>query len=113
MKVPIQIVFHEVQHSVALETRIREKVHKLESFHPNLMRCHVSVEQPHRHKHQGKLFNVRIALHLPGSEIVVNRDANEDVYVALRDSFGAARRKLEDQARKTRGDVKQHAGRPA
>ena len=112
MQGPIQIVFHEVKHSEALENQIREKVHKLESFHPNLIRCHVSVEQPHRHKHQGKLFNVRIALHVPGSEIVVNRDANEDVYVALRDSFDAARRKLEDHARKIRGEVKHHEGGP-
>jgi len=91
----------------------REAARKLESAHPRLMRCHVSVERPHRHKEQGNLFNVRLALHLPGDEIVVNRDAHEDVYVTLRDAFSAARRQLEDHARKARGDVKQHAGRPA
>lgn len=113
MQVPVQIVFHEVQHSEALENDIREKARKLEAFHPHLMRCHVSVEQPHRHKHQGKLFNVRVALHVPGGEIVVNRDEHEDVYVALRDAFDAARRQLEEHARKARGEVKRHADRPA
>jgi hypothetical protein len=38
--------------------------------------------------------------------------AHEDVYVALRDAFDAAVRQLEDQARKLRGDVKTHPGRP-
>jgi len=45
---------------------------------------------PHQHKNQGKLFNVRIDIGVPGSEIVVNRDQHEDVYVALRDAFDAA-----------------------
>ena len=111
MTVPVQIVFHEIDHSEALENHIREKSIKLESFHPKLMSAHVSVEQPHRHKHQGKLFNVRILLHVPGGELVVNRDQHQDVYVALRDAFDAARRQLEDHARKMRGDVKVHEGR--
>ena len=38
--------------------------------------------------------------------------AHEDVYVAIRDAFDAAVRRLEDQARKMRGNVKTHAGRP-
>ena len=113
MQVPVQIVFDNVSHSEALESLILHKAHKLEAVHPRLMRCHVSVEQPHRHKQQGNLFNVRLALHLPGDEIVVNRDAHEDVYVTLRDAFGAATRQLEDHARRARGEVKQHAGRPA
>jgi len=36
----------------------------------------------------------------PGTEIVVDRKENEDVYVALRDAFDAAKRQLEDYARK-------------
>jgi hypothetical protein len=36
---------------------------------------------------------------VPGSEIVVDRQENEDVYVALRDAFDAAKRQLEDYAR--------------
>ncbi|MGQ0579806.1 MAG: HPF/RaiA family ribosome-associated protein [Betaproteobacteria bacterium] len=111
MPVPVQIVFHEIDHSQALATHIREKTRKLESFHPKLMSCHVSVEQPHRHKHQGRSFNVRISLHVPGAELVVNRDQDEDVYVVLRDAFDAARRQLEDNARKVRGDVKLHERR--
>jgi len=35
--------------------------------------------------------------------------AHEDVYVAIRDAFDAAARRLEDEARKMRGNVKSRA----
>jgi hypothetical protein len=35
---------------------------------------------------------------------VVNNDHHEDIYVALRDAFEAAKRQLEDYAAKRRGD---------
>jgi ribosomal subunit interface protein len=106
METPVQIVFHEVAHSQALENLIREKAGKLETIFPRLMRCHVSIEQPHRHKQQGNPFNVRVTLHVPGGELVVNRDHHEDVYVALRDAFDAVRRQLEEHAQKIRRAVK-------
>lgn len=109
MQTPVQIVFHEVAHSQALESLIREKAAKLAAIFPRLMRCHVSIEQPHRHKQQGKPFNIRIAMHVPGGELVVNRDQHEDVYVALRDAFDAARRQIEEYAQKMRREVKHHA----
>ena len=113
MHVPVQIVFHEVAHSQALDSLIREKARKLEAVFPRLMRCHVCIEQPHRHQQQGKPFNVRITLHVPGGELVANRDQHEDVYVALHDAFDAVRRQLEEHAQKTRSEVKHHAiGQP-
>src|SRR3989304_5585026 len=108
MQMPLQITIRDVDHSEALETRIRDKVAKLEEFSKNIISCRVVVEVPHKHHHQGKQFNVRIDIGVPGSEIVVNRDHAEDVYVALRDAFDAAKRKIEDYARKIRGDIKTH-----
>ena len=108
MQIPMQITIRDVEHSEALETHIREKVNKLDEFFKNIMSCRVVVEMPHKHHHQGKQFNVRIDIGVPGNEIVVNRDHSEDVYIALRDAFDAAKRQLEDYARKVRGDVKKH-----
>lgn len=113
MQIPLQITVRDMPTSVALEDHIREKATKLEQFYPPLMGCRVVVELPHKHKHQGKLFNVRIDLTVPGSEIVINRDQSEDIYVALRDAFDAAKRKLEDYGRRQRGDVKTHQSWPA
>ena len=108
MQTPLQITIRDVEHSEALETRIRDKAQKLEEFFKHIMSCRVVVEAPHKHHHQGKQFNVRIDIGVPGNEIVVNRDHHEDVYVALRDAFDAAKRQLEDYARITRGDIKTH-----
>src|SRR3972149_7752854 len=109
MQIPLQITIRDVEHSEALEAHIRDKVKKLEEFFEHIMSCRVVVEMPHKHHHQGKQFNVRIDIGVPGSEIVVNHDHAEDVYVALRDTFDAAKRRLEDYAHKLRGDIKTHA----
>jgi len=108
MQLPLQITFRDIPHSPAIEARIRKKAEKLESCYERIMGCRVVVETPQRHKHQGKLYQVRIDLTVPGAELVVNHNLNEDVYVALRDAFDAARRQLEDYARHQRGDVKTH-----
>lgn len=108
MQIPMQITIRDMEHSEALETHIREKAKKLDEFFNHIMSCRVVVEMPHKHHHQGKQYNVRIDIGVPGNEIVVNRDHSEDVYVALRDAFDAAKRQLEDYARKVRGDVKTH-----
>jgi ribosomal subunit interface protein len=104
----MQITIRDIDHSEALEAHIRDKAKKLDEFFNHIMSCRVVVEMPHKHHRQGKQFNVRIDIGVPGSEIVVNRDHAEDVYVALRDAFDAAKRQLEEYARKIRGDIKTH-----
>jgi len=99
MKTPLQITFRDIPASEALDTHIRDKAQKLEQVFADIISCRVVVEQPARHHQQGKPFNVRIDLGVPGKEIVVDRQENEDAYVALRDAFDAAKRQLEDYAR--------------
>lgn len=113
MQTPLQLTIRDIDHSEALETHIRARVEKLEEFFKHITSCRVVVEVPHKHHQQGKQFNVRIDIGVPGSEIVVNRDHSEDVYVALRDAFDAAKRRLEDYAHKIRGDIKTHEARRA
>lgn len=111
MQIPLQITTRDVEQSEALEARIREKAQKLDEFFNHIVSCRVVVEMSHKHRNQGKHFNVRIDIGVAGGEIVVNRDHAEDVYVALRDAFDAAKRKVGDYARKLRGDVKTHEPR--
>lgn len=110
MQRPLQVVFRDMPLSSAVETHIREKVEKLESFYSRIVGCKVTVEFAGKHQNQGKLFNVRVDISVPGAELVVNRDMHEDMYVALRDAFDAARRRLEDYGRRQRGDTKVHEG---
>ncbi len=104
MQGPVQITYRGMPSSAALEEAVRERAAKLEQFYARIGSCRVVIEQPARHQQRGKEFVVHVDLKVPGGEIAVNRDHHEDVYVALRDAFDAARRKLEEYARTQRGD---------
>ena len=108
MKFIFQITARDIPHSEALESHVRQKAEKLEAFYPHIMSCRVVIEVPHKHKPQGRSFDVRLDITVPGKELVVTREADEDVYVALRDAFDAAKRQLEDYGRRQRGDIKAH-----
>jgi ribosomal subunit interface protein len=117
MQMPLEIVFHNVDRSPAVEAAVRERAAKLELFAENLTSCRVTVEAPHKNHQQGNLYTVRVDLRFPGGEIIANRSpsenhAHEDVYVAVRDAFKAARRQLQDRQHVRRGDVKPHETPP-
>jgi len=108
MEIPLQISLHGIAHSEALYTAIREKAAKLERYYTHIMSCRVVLELTARHKREGKQYTARIDLKVPGGEIAVTHEHDQDLQIALRDAFDAARRRLEDYARVQRGDVKSH-----
>jgi len=113
MEIPLEVTFRNTSGSQALEANVREHAARLDRYFDQIMRCRVMVEAGHHHHHKGNLYHVRIDITVPGNEIVVSREpaghhAHEDVYVAIRDAFDAARRRLEDHARRIRHDVKYH-----
>ena len=110
MQRPLQIILRDIPPSDAIEADIKDRVEKLEQFYSQMIGCKVTVAIAGKHKHQGKLFNITLDISVPGSELVVNRDMHEDVYVALRDTFDAAKRQLEDYGRRQRGETKTHEG---
>jgi cold shock CspA family protein len=117
MQLPLQITYRHMEPSPALDARVRELASRLERFSPQIMHCHVMIEAPHRHHRQGNLYEVRIDLTVPGHVIVIQRGpvadhSHEDAFVALRDAFRAARRKLQDYERERYGKVKLHTGQP-
>ncbi|MBI5164988.1 MAG: ribosome-associated translation inhibitor RaiA [Magnetospirillum sp.] len=118
MQIPLQITFHGIDHSDAVEERVREKVGKLEQFYDRITSCRVAIESHHRNvsnlHHKGEPFHIRIDLKVPGTELVVKRDpkdshVNEDIYVALRDAFQAMERQLKEFATRQRETAKVQA----
>jgi cold shock CspA family protein/ribosome-associated translation inhibitor RaiA len=116
---------------MVIEEQIRAEVAKLASFYDRMTNCRVVVEIPHKHHRSGQHYHIRIAIEVPGSELVVIREpsmrqaiqqmevdksqkdlevdaAHKDLYVAIRDAFAAARRELQDYARRQRHAVKLH-----
>ncbi|HUL46672.1 MAG TPA: HPF/RaiA family ribosome-associated protein [Steroidobacteraceae bacterium] len=113
MIIPLQITFRHMDPSAALEARIRELAARLDRFSEHILRCRVVVEPLSHHSHQGALHDIRIDITLPDEEIAIRHahfgnHSHEDPYVALRDAFRAARRRLEDYERKRRLDIKSH-----
>ena len=126
--------------SEVVETHIREAAQKLDEFCDEIMGCRVLVEIPHQHHRKGKLYHVRIDLTVPGGEFVIKRAprlvtdrpsrfrkapedveleesrelskyaAHDEIQLSIRDAFDAARRKLQDYARRRRGVLKLHEG---
>ncbi len=117
MRLPLQITYRDMLPSQAVDRCIRERTERLDQFCDRITSCRVVVESRHRRHHQGALYHIRIDLTAPGDEIVVSREpalhqTHEDVYVAIRDAFDAARRRLEDYVRRQRRQTKVHETAP-
>jgi cold shock CspA family protein/ribosome-associated translation inhibitor RaiA len=133
MQLTPTITFRGLGHSPSLESDIRERIAKLETYSPRITGCRVLLEFGQRHHRAGNHFHVRIDLTVPGEEIVVAHDASlraaaraagavktmkaaepdpvrKHARVAIREAFDVARRKLQDYVRRQRGAVKASAG---
>lgn len=114
MTVPLQITFRDLPSSSAVEAQIRERAEHLERVFDRLTSCRVIVEGRHRPQRAGKVAHLCVELTLPGKVITVGRgatefEAHDDVFVAVRAAFDAARRRLDRYAQRRRGDIKSHA----
>ena len=109
MQRPLKITSRDFPLSEAVEAEIREKSAALENYYHRLSGCEVTVQAPAiRHHHKGGPFLIGIRLTVPGKELTVDHQEEEELSQAIRQAFDAARRQLEDYARGQRGSVKTH-----
>jgi cold shock CspA family protein/ribosome-associated translation inhibitor RaiA len=109
MQRPLKITSRDFPLNEAVEAEIREKCADLENYYQRLSGCEVTVHAPAiKHHRKGGPFLVGIRLTVPGKELAVDRQAEEELSQAIREAFDAARRQLEDYAREQRGSVKTH-----
>lgn len=107
MQVPLQIAFRDVGQSDALAAEIRKQAARLDRFCDHIVSCRVSLATVAAHKQQGKLYHAHVDVRIPGEELVSTQNhANEDAYVAIREAFDVALRRLEEFVRKQRAKVK-------
>jgi ribosome-associated translation inhibitor RaiA len=109
MKLPLQIVFDDLEASPALEAGARVKLVKLNRQHPHILSCRIVFSMVQKHQRQGRPVSVHIELRLSGHALVVDRVADEDPYVALRDAFDAIKRQLDEAVGRLRGQMKYQA----
>jgi cold shock CspA family protein/ribosome-associated translation inhibitor RaiA len=99
----------------SVQADVLDRIAALESFSDRITSCRVVVEPSSGRHRLGNPYHVRIDVVLPGREIVVRRDppedrSREDVHVAVRDAFDAARRRIEDAMRERfQHKLKEHA----
>ncbi|OFW13419.1 MAG: hypothetical protein A3H29_16865 [Acidobacteria bacterium RIFCSPLOWO2_02_FULL_67_21] len=129
-QIPTQVTFHGIRHSDVLEAEILERVAWLEQFYSRAIGCHVLVDVPHRHQRGARHVRVRVELTVPGGPPIVAshdpslhaslKDSGEAAHhkesevesvhryahVAIRETFDAARRRLQDFAREQRHATK-------
>jgi ribosomal subunit interface protein len=112
MIIPLQITARTIELSDAMREEITQRAAKLDRIYDRIMRCKVVVEEPKRHPHEGKMYSVHIIMTVPGGELITKRELNKDLYVAMRDSFQAARRRLQEFAQGQRGEARIHQEAP-
>ena len=102
MQSPLEITFHGVERSEAVEARVREKFKRIEAYFDGITHARVVVEAPQRRTALPKFFHVRIDIGIPGHKpILVKHEpdaehAHTDVMLALRDAFAAAQRQVSE-----------------
>ena len=79
MDAPLQIAFEGIQHSDAIEARVREEAEKLEQFFDRIVSARVVIARPQHRHHKGDIYQVRIYLVVPeGADVVVSREPAAD-----------------------------------
>jgi ribosome-associated translation inhibitor RaiA len=117
MNTPLEIHFHGIDKSEAVEQRVREKVAKLAKHFDRITRCRVVLEVPHRSPQKPKVYQIKIEVGIPRRKpIVVTHErigshANEELGLAIRDAFEAALRKLDGTAARVTQRAKLERGR--
>ena len=114
MSLPITVTFQGMSPSPALRTDIEQHAERLQRFAPRLLSCTATVRRSEDRHHKGNRYVIHARVALPGGEFEAGRTtepdhSHEDPYVAVRDTFDALRRQLEDFVRIQRGDVKAHS----
>ena len=118
MQTQSQIEFQNLNPTQDIKDAIGRHVAELEQRWGRVTACRVVVKGPGQRHHVGGLYDVHIHLTLPdGREVNVERTAPEDerradLAFAVNDAFKRARRQLQDQVRRTQGQVKHHEGPP-
>jgi hypothetical protein len=116
-----------------VKEEIGKHVAKLNTYHRRITSCRAVVGMPHQHHEEGNRFQLELKISVPGQDIVVSRDSNihglakdlgeregakafeiegmrKHLRLVIREAFDAARRQLQDHARRRRMTVKTHNG---
>ncbi len=121
MTTSVEVSFHGIQKSAAVEQQVREKVAKLSKHFARMTSCRVAIEVPQRSADKPKVYQIKIEIGVPRrSPIVVSHErtgshANAELPRAVRDAFEAALRKVDGMSARIgqRSKIERGRRRPA
>lgn len=109
----IQITWHHIEPSPALEADIRNRFAKLQKFCNEITSARISVDQPNHPHNRPHRFRVLLELQVPHSTIIAHDGGNDsnshDVHKMVHQAFDAARRQVQDYVRIRQRKVKRHS----
>lgn len=108
MDMPVTLSSRNFELTDADRDLIGRHLDDLAKLYDHIIRFEVVLETPHRHHATGHPYHFRIRIFVPGDDVNVTFQSDKEFPIALREAFGAARRKLQDYVRLTRGKVKRH-----
>ncbi len=115
LQVPLEISFHNMEHSDWAEQEIRNRVADLESIYDRLVSCRVRVEQRAKNSSGTMPPVVRIEMGIPGrKDLVVSHEPDHlqqkfqrpDLHNAVHEAFRIAERQLRDHKDKSTDHTK-------
>jgi ribosome-associated translation inhibitor RaiA len=103
MTTPVEVHFHGVEKSEAIEQRVRDKIAKLGRHFERMTSCRVGIEVPQRTAQRPKVYQIKIEIGVPRRRPIVvrhervgsNDNRSEELSLAIRDAFEAALRKVD------------------
>ena len=100
---PLRLAVHNTTLPPADRADIRRRVENLGRYFDRITNCRVTVAVPQRRRRTDhKLYAVRVALTVPLGAIAIDRQPRRALKTALDEAFQAARRRLQDHARRMR-----------
>lgn len=102
--IPVQLSVRDLEKTASMEYHVNKCVNKLAHYCQQINQCHIAIDIRQKHSHQGKHYEVRASLMVPGKNLLVANKTNENIYVAIYCVFNALERMLEKSARQKRLD---------
>jgi cold shock CspA family protein len=115
MQQPLKLEFRDIPTllKAVIEPIVIERAQRLDKYYPGIVSGRVVVEKRQGRRRKGDLYRTAITLTVPKKQIVVNREhpchhSHEDALVTVGHAFDDAARQLEEYARITHKDLKDH-----
>ena len=113
----IDIKWHNLEHSTAVEAEIRKRFARILCYAGDITTARISIDQPHHPSRKPHAFHVLLEIHIPGTAIISHQPPTEhgsvqeklDIFSLIHRTFDAAQRQLLDHNRLKQGRSKQHS----